>query len=203
MENPVALVQLERRENSESLDCPGTLEGKAQRDPTVSLVFQEPMARKEQGEPLANLAQEANADQRVHVADAVPEDQQENQELRAHQATTDPPVHQERGDLKDRRDRWVSPDLKDQTAHQEKMGCPATQDREERRASKERPDPQDPEGWLDHRVQLERWDPLASAGTPVLPVHPGSKVYLELLEKKVERVIQVPRVLGASLVPQA
>lgn len=203
MENLVPWVQLERRENSESLDCPDTLEGKVQRVPTVSLVSREPMARKERGEPPANPAREANADQRAHVADAAPEDRRENQVLRAHQATTDPPVHQERGDLKDHRDRSVSPDLKDQMAHQEKMGCPDTQDREERRASKERPDLQDPEGWLDRRVQPERWDPAASVGTQVLPVHLVSKVYPELLEKRVERVIQVPRGAEANLVPQA
>lgn len=160
----------------------------------VSLDSPVRMARRERGELPAKQAQEGNVAQRVHVAAVVLEDQQESQVQRAPQAMMDLLAHLERGDLKDHRDPSVSPDLKDPMAHQEKMGCPVIPDREERRASKERQDLQDPEGWLDHRAQLERQDPAESEDTQALLVHLVSKVYLELLEKKVERVIQVLRV---------
>lgn len=128
----------------------------------------------------------------------VQEDQQESRVQRAPQAMMDLLARLERGDLKDHRDPLVCQDPKDQTALQEKTGCPAILDSEERRASKERPDLLDPEGWLDHRVQLERSAPVESEDTQAPLVHPVSKVYLELLEKKVERVIQVLRVLAAN-----
>lgn len=50
---------------------------------------------------------------------------------------------------------------------------------------------------MDHRAQLERQDPAGSEDIQALLVHPVSKVYLELLEKRVERVIQALRVLVA------
>ncbi|KAG7229044.1 hypothetical protein INR49_013163 [Caranx melampygus] len=160
-------------------DGPEGPKGKA---PMASLDSPGPMARREQGELLAKLALEGNVAQRVPVAAVVQEDQQENQVQR---------------DRKDHRDPSVSPDPKDPTAHQEKMGCLVIPDRGERRASKERQDLQDLGGWLDLRDQLERQDPAESEDTPDLPVHPVSKVYLELLERRVERVIQVPRDLVA------
>lgn len=144
---------------------------------------------------LANLGLEGNVARRVHVVAVVPEDQQENQVQRVLQAMMDLPVGRERGDLKDHRDQLVSLDPKDPTVPQERTGCPVIQGREERQASKERPDPQDLEVWLDHRDQLEKQDPVESGDTRALLAHLVSRVYLELLEKKVERVIQVPRVL--------
>lgn len=132
--------QLERRENSESLDCLATLENKAPRAPLASLDLLEQMARKEQGESPAKQAREGSAAQRVLVVVAVQEDQQGSQVQRAPQAMMDLPAHQERGDLKGLRDLSVSPDPKDPMAQQEKMDCPVTPDRGERRASKERPD---------------------------------------------------------------
>lgn len=182
----------------ESLDCLGTLEDKVPRAPMASLDSPGRMARRAQGESPANLVLEGNVAQRVHVVDVVLEDQLENQVQRAPQAMMDLPARQERGDLKDHRDLSVSLDPKDPMAHQEKMDCLVIQDRGERRASKERQDLQDLEGWLDHRVQLERRDPVESVGIQALLVHLVSKVYLELLEKKVERVIQVARVLVES-----
>lgn len=138
--------QLERRANLESLDCLGTLVDKAPRAPTASLDSPGQMARREQGESPAKQALEDNVVRRVHVVAVVLEDQRESQVQRALQAMMDPGVHQERGDLKDHRDPSVSPDLKDPTVRQEKMGCPVILDREERRASKERQDLQDLEG---------------------------------------------------------
>lgn len=146
---------------------------------------------------LAKRAQEGNVAQRVHVVGVVLEDQQESQVQRAPQAMMDLLARQERGDLKDHRDPSVFLDLKDPMAHQEKMGCLVIPDRGERRASKERQDLQDLEGWLDHRAQLERLDPAESEDTQAPLVHQVSKVYLELLEKREERVIQVLRVLVA------
>lgn len=197
-EKLAAWDQLERRENLESLDCLGTLEDKVPRAPMASLDSPGQMARRERGESPANLALEDNEAQRVHVVGVALEVQQENQVQRAPQAMMDLLARQERGDLKDHRDLSVSPDPKDPMAHQEKMGCPVIQDREERRASKERQDLQDQEGWLDHRVQLGRRDPVESEDIQALLVHLVSRVYLEPLEKKVERVIQVPRVLVES-----
>lgn len=197
-ENLVPWDQLERRENLESLDCLDTLEDKVPRAPMASMDSLGRMARKGQGESPANLVLEGNVAQRVHVVGVAQEDQQENQAQRAPQAMMDPPAHQERGDLKDHRDLSVSLDPKDPMAHQEKMGCLVIQDRGERRASKERQDLQDPEEWLDHRVQLERQDLVVSEDIQALLVHLVSKVYLDLLEKKVERVIQVPRVMVES-----
>lgn len=182
----------------ESLDCLGTLVDKAPRAPTASLDSPGQTARREQGESPAKQAPEGNVAQRVHVVVVVQEDQQESQEQRAPQAMMDQGVRQERGDLKDHRDPSVSPDLKDPMAQQEKMDCPVILDSEERQASKERQDLQDPEGWLDHRDQLERQDPAEREDIQALLVHLVSKVYLELLEKRVERVIQVLRVLVAS-----
>lgn len=51
---------------------------------------------------------------------------------------------------------------------------------------------------MDHRARLERQDPAESEDTQALLVHLVSKVSLELLEKRVERVIQVPRVSVVS-----
>lgn len=181
----------------ESPVCLGILEDKAPRAPTASMDSPGPTARREEGELLAKLAPEGNADQRVHVEAVVQEDQLENQVQRAPQAMMDLPAHQERGDLEDHRDPSVSPDPKDPMAHQEKMGCLVIPDREERRASTERQDLQDLGGWLDLRDQLERRDPAESEDTLDLLVHLVSKVYLELLERRVERVIQVPRAMVA------
>ncbi|CAB1454496.1 unnamed protein product [Pleuronectes platessa] len=192
---------LERRENLESPVCLVTLEDKAPRAPMASQGSLGQMARKEQGESPANLAPEGNVAPRVHVVGAVQEDQQGNQEPRAPQAMMDLPAHQERGDLMDHRDPSASLDPKDPTARQERMGCPVIPDREERRASKERQDLQDPEGLLDHRDRLVRLDPAASEGTRALLVHLVSKVCLELLGKRVERVIQVLMVLVARQDP--
>lgn len=182
----------------ESLDCPVTLADKALRAPTASLDLREQTARRVQGESPAKQALEDSEAQRVHEEVVVPEDQQESQVQRAPQAMMDLLAHQERGDLKDLRDPLVSPDLKDPMALQEKMGCPVIPDRGERRASKERPDLQDLEGWLDHRARLERPDLEESGDTQVLLVLRVSKVCLELLGKRVERVIQALRVLVAS-----
>lgn len=140
----------------ESLECLDTLEDKALRAPMASMDPPGQTARREQGESLAKLALEGNVAQRVHVVGVVLEDQQESRVQRAPQAMMDLPARQESGDLKDLRDLSVSPDPKDPTAQQGKTGCPVTPDREERRASKGRPDLQDLEGWLDHRDQLER-----------------------------------------------
>ncbi|TKS79519.1 Collagen alpha-1(XI) chain [Collichthys lucidus] len=78
---------------------------------------------------------EGNVVQRVHVEDVVLEDQQESRVQRAPQAMMDLLALLERGDLKDHRDPSVSPDLKDQMARQEKMGCLVIPDREEKRLS--------------------------------------------------------------------
>lgn len=182
----------------ESLDCPGTLDDKALRAPTVSQDSPGRTARRGQGESPAKQAQEGNVAQRVHVVGVVLEDQQESQVQRAPQAMMDLLARQERGDLKDHRDPSVSPDLKDPMVHQEKMDCPVIPDREERRASKERQDLQDPEGWLDHRALQERQDLAESEDTQAPLVHLVSKVYPEQLEKRVERAIQVLRVQVAS-----
>lgn len=179
----------------ESLDCLGTLADKAPRAPPASLDSPGRTARKGRGESLAKQAPEGNEAQRVHVVAAVLEDQQESQVQRAPQAMMDLLARQERGDLKDHRDPSVSPDLKDPMAHQEKTGCPVILDRGERRVSKERQDLQDPEGWLDHRAQLERQDPAESEDTQALQVHLVSRVSLELLERRVERAIQVLTVI--------
>lgn len=178
--------------------CLGTLVDKAPRALTASLDSPGRTARREQGELPAKQAPEGSVAQRVHVVGVVLEDQQENQVQRAPQAMMDQGVHQERGDLKDLRDLSVSQDLKDPMALQEKMGCQVIPDREERRASKERQDLQDLEGWLDHRAQLERQDPAESEDIQAPLVLLVSKVYLDLLEKRVERVIQGVRVLVAS-----
>lgn len=155
-------------------------------------------ARKEQGELLANLALEGNVAQRVHVVAVVLEDQQESRVLRATQAMMDLPACQGSGDLKDHRDLSASLDPKDLMAHRGKMGCPVILDSGEKRASKERLDLRGLEEWLDHRDQLERQDQVESEDIPALLVHLVNKVYLELLEKRAERVIQVFRVLAAS-----
>lgn len=198
MESPVPWDHLERRENSESPVCLGTLVDKAPRVPMASLDSPGRTARREQGEPLAKQAPEGSVAQRVHVVGVVLEDQQESQVQRAPQAMMDQGVHQERGDLKDPKDLSASQDPKDPMAPQEKMGCQVIPDREERRASKERQDLQDLAGWLDRRAQLERQDPVESEDIQAPLVHLVSKVYLELLEKRVERVIQEVRVQVAS-----
>lgn len=182
----------------ESLACPVTLADKALRAPMASLDLLEQTARRVQGESPAKQALEDNEARRVHVAVVVPEDQPESQVQRAPQAMMDLLARQERGDLKDHRDPLVSPDLKDPMALQEKMGCPVIPDRGERRVSKERPDLQDLEGWLDHRARLERPDLEESGDTQALLVLLVSKVCLELLGKRVERVIQALRVPVAS-----
>lgn len=190
--------QLERRENLEFLDCLVTLEDKGQRAPMAFLDSLGQTARKEQGELLANLALEGNVAQRVHAVAVVLEDQQESRVLRATQAMMDLPACQGSGDLKDHRDLSVSLDPKDLMAHQGKTGYPVILDSGERRASKGRLDLRGLEEWLDHRDQLERQDQVESEDTLALLVHLVNKVYLELLEKRVERVIQVFRVLAAS-----
>lgn len=189
---------LERRENLESLDYLVILENKASRAPMASLDFLEQMARKEQGELLANLVLEGNVAQRVLVVGVVLEDQQESPVQRAPQAMMDLPARQESEDLKDHRDQSVFPAPKALMAQQGKMGCLVILDRGERRASKERLDLQDLEEWLDHRDQLERQGQVENEDTQAPLVHLVSKVSLELLEKRVERVIQVLRVLVAS-----
>lgn len=196
-ESPVLWEQVERRENLESLDYLDTLVDKAPRAPTDSLDSQGRMERREEGESPAKQDREGSAAQRVHVVGVVLEDQPESQVQRALQAMMEQGVHQERGDLKDHRDPSASPDLKDQTDRQEKMGCPVTPDREERRASMERRDLRDLEGWLDLRARLERQDLAESEDTQALQVHLVSKVCLDLLEKRAERVIQVLRVVVA------
>lgn len=182
----------------ESLDCPVTLAGKDLRAPTASLDLRERTARRERGESPAKQALEDSEARRVHEEVVAPEDQQESQVQRAPQAMMDLLARQERGVLKDLRDPLASPDLKDPMALQEKMGCPVIPDRGERRASKERPDLQDLEGWLDHRARLERPDLEESGDTRVLLVLLVSKVCPELLGKRVERAIQALRVLVAS-----
>lgn len=194
----VPWAQLERRENSESLDCLGTLEDKAPRAPMASMDSPGQMAKREQGESLAKLALEDNVAQRVHEGGVVLEDQRESQVQRAPQATMDLPARQESEDLKDRRDLSVFPDPKDLMDQQEKTACPVILDREERRASKGKLGLQDLEGWLDRRDQLERRGRVESEDIQAPLVHLVSKVYLELLEKRVERVIQVLRVTVAS-----
>lgn len=191
VEKLVPLDQLERRENLVSLVYLGTLEDKVRRAPMASLDSQGQTARRVQGESQANLAPGDSVAQRVPVVGVVQEDQQENQVQRAPRAMMDLLVHQERGDLKDHRVLSVSLDPKDPMAQQEKMDYLVILGREERRASKGRQDLQDLEGWLDHRDPLERRDQVESEDIQALLVLLVSRVYLDLLEKRVERVIQV------------
>lgn len=198
VERPALSDWLERRGSSESQDCPGTLANKAPRARTDSLDSPGQTERREQGESPAKQALEGNVAQRVHVEAVVREDRQENQAQRAPQAMMDLLALLERGDPKALKDPLVCLDLKDQMALQEKTGCPAILDSEERRASKERPDLLDLEGWLDHRVQLERSAPAESEDIQDPLDHLVSKVYLEPLEKRAEREIQVLRVLAEN-----
>jgi len=181
----------ERRVNLESPGCLGILEDRGLRVPAASTASQEQMERREQGESPGRLVPEAKEARRVHVVGVVPEDPQENLVQRVLQAMMDLLVGQGRGDPKGLKVQSVSLDQKDPTGHQGRMDCLDTQGREERRASKERPDPQDLEVWLDLRVLLERRDPVEREVTPGPLVPPVSKVSLELQEKREERVTQV------------
>lgn len=189
---------LEKRGNLEFPVCLVTLEDKDQRVPTASLDSLVPMERKERGESPAKLAPEASAARRDHVVDEVHEDQLGNLGPREPLAMTDPLVLLVNGDLMDLRGLLVSPDPRGQTVQPVKMACLDTQDKEERRDSKERLDLQDLVELWDLRVRPEKLDPVESEDTPDLQGHLESKVCLELLAKKEERVIQVSRVLVAS-----
>lgn len=127
--------------------------------------------------------------------DEVQEDQQENQGLRVPQGMMDLQVVLENGDLKDHRDLLGFQDLKDQMDLQERMDCQVTPASEEKPVSKERQDPLDLVELLVHRDLLERPDLWASEAILDPQDPPESRVFLELLGKKVERVIQVLRVL--------
>ncbi|CAG5896467.1 unnamed protein product [Menidia menidia] len=197
-EKPNSTLHITLLGNLESLDCRGTLGDKAPRAPMVSLDFLDPMAKKEPGELLANQAQGGNVAQRVHEEDEAREDQQGSQVQRAPQAMMDLLAHQESGDLKDHRDLLVSLDPKDLMAHLGKTDCPVILDNGERRGSKEKLDLQDLEGWLGLRDQLERQDQVENGDTQDPLVHLESKVYQELLEKRVERMEGDPGLHGPS-----
>lgn len=182
---------LERRVNSVSPGCLDILGDRDLRVLAASTASQEQMERREPGESPERPVPEANEGQRVHVVGAVPEDPQENLVPRERQAMMDLPVGPAREDPKGLKARSVSPDPKDPTDHQGRTDCLDTQGREERRASKERLDPQDLEVWLDLRVLPERRDPAEREVTPGPPVLPANKVSLELQEKREERVTQV------------
>lgn len=80
------------------------------------------------------------------------------------------------------------------------MDCPVTLDREERQVSKERPDLLDLGVLLGHRALQEK---LVLLESEAILDHQGpleSKVFLELLAKKVERVIQALKGLVGNLV---
>jgi len=171
--------------------CLGILEDRDRRVPEASTASQERTERREQGESLGRLVPEANEARRVHVVGAVPEDPQENPVQRGLQAMMDLLAGPGREDLKGLKAQSVSQDPKDPTDHQGRTDCLDTQGREERRASKERPDPPDLEVWLDLRVLLERPDPAEREVTPDPLDPPVSKVSLELQEKREERVTQV------------
>lgn len=137
-ESPGPSVLLEKRVNLVCQGCQVIQEGKDLRAPVGFRASQGPMERKAPGELLGNLVQEVSEVQQVHVG---PEEQGvplENQDPRARQATTALLVHPARGDLKDLRDPLVSPDQRGHLDHQERMDCPDTPDREEKRVSKER-----------------------------------------------------------------
>lgn len=192
----------ERRVNSESLDCLDTLEDKDLRAPLVSMASLERTERKEQGELLANKAREDSVDRRDPEVVVEPEDPRENQDKRATRRTTDHPARLERGDLADLRDLSASLDPKGLTAQRGKMGCPDTQDREERLVSKERPDPQDLVEWSGHRVPQERLAPVESEVTREPLVPPVSRVCLELPAKRVERETRVLQASPAKWAPR-
>lgn len=138
MENLAPLVLPERRVNWVSLDCLVILEDKDPRAQAVSPGSLEPMARKEPGVSLANLAPGGKEVPQVLVVVEEPEVRQENPVLRAHQAMTalqDRPV---REGLKDHRDQLVSLDQRAPMDHLERMGCPDILVSVERRVSKEK-----------------------------------------------------------------
>lgn len=194
-ESPDPWVQPEKRENWAFPGYLGIQVGRVLRVPQASLDFPELTERKEGGALPAKQDPEDSAVQRVLVVDEVQGDQQENQDQRAPQGTMDLQVVPENGDLKDHRDLLGFQDLKVQMDLQERMGCQVTPDSEEKPVSKGRRDLQDPVVSLVHRDLQER--PALWVSEAILdPRDPlESRVFLELLGKKVEREIQVLRVL--------
>lgn len=173
--------------------CLATQEDKVLRAQLVSLASLEPMVRREEGVLLVKQAHEDKEDQRVLVVEEVPEVQQENLEQREQQEMMDQLVAQEREDSKDLRALLDWQALKDHLGLLERMDCPVTLDSEERLVSKERLDLLDLEVLLAHRALQEKLDLLERED---ILDHQGpleSKVFPELLAKKVERVIQVLR----------
>lgn len=183
----------EKRVNSEFLVYLGTQEDKDQRVPLASPDFQEPTGRKEGGVWQAKLVQEDKEVQRVHVVVEVQEVPLENQAPRALLVMMDQQAAQEKEDLKDPRALSASQDQRGPLDHPEKTGCLVTQDNEERLVSKAKLDHQALEEWWDHRVLLERRVPLGREVTQAPLVHLVSRVYLVLLGRREQRVIQVLR----------
>lgn len=182
---------LEKRANLVFRDCPAIQDVKGQRVRPVSPDSQEPTERKEPGEWQGNLVQEVKEVRRVPVVHAVSEAQQESQALRAQQATTVHLAHPVREDLKGPRVPLVSQDRRAPLGHLERMGCPVILASGEKLVSKAKLAHQDLEVLLDHRVQQEKPALLVREDIldPLVP--PESRVSQVLVEKKVQREIQV------------
>lgn len=182
---------LEKRANLVFRDCLAIQDVKGQRVRPVSPDSQEPTERKEPGELQGNSVQEVKEVQRVPVVHVVPEAQQESQALRAQRETTVRLAHPAREDFKGPRVPLGSQDQKAPLDHLGRMGCPVTLASGERLVSKAKLAHQDLEVLLDHRVQLEK--PALMVREDILDplVPPESKVFQVLVEKKVQREIQV------------
>ncbi|KAJ8357143.1 hypothetical protein SKAU_G00199370 [Synaphobranchus kaupii] len=183
----------ERRVNSEFQVYQGTQEDKGQRVRPASTDSRDPMGRKEEGAGQAKPVQEGKEVQRVHVAVEAQEVPLGSQVPRALRVMTDHRAAQEKEGLKDPRALSASQDQRDPLDQLERTGCLVTQDNEERPDSKAKLDHLALGEWLDHRVLLERRVPLGREVTQAPLVHLVSRVYLALLGRREQRVIQVLR----------
>lgn len=183
----------EKRANLVFRDYLAIRDVKGQRVRPVSPDSQEPTERKEPGVWQENPVQGDKEVQRVHVGVVVLEVQQENQALRAQQAMMAHLVHLVREDPKGPRVLLVSQGQKAPLDHLERTGCPVTLASAERRDSKAKLGHLDQEVLSGLRVQQERLAPLVREDILDPLVLLESKVFQVLLEKKVQREIQVLR----------
>lgn len=171
----------------EFLDYLVILEDKVPRDQLDSQDSQEPMERKVDGAPPANLDQEDSEAQRVLEESAAREASQANRDQRATLVVMAPQVLRERGVPQALKDPQGFQAQKAPQVHQGKMGCQATPGREVKRVSKARrvlPVLQELSG---RRVLLGKLVQWVNVAIQVLQGHQVNRGSLGYLERKEQR----------------
>lgn len=192
LETPGLWGSWARRASWASLACLATPDARVPRAPWDFLVFLEPVERREPGGCRGKQDLAGNEAPRARGASGDPEETLASPEPRAHQEVMAPTAPLERGASLDLRAPMDSLAPKAPRAPRGRMGCPGTQAREEKWASKGRRALLAPLAWWDPREQQERAVPWGREVTQGPRDLLESRACLAQLEKKEPRVTLVP-----------